>query len=180
MEEKTQETTEVKEAKTYTQEEVDAMLQAEGDRRVTQALKKKEKEMSEAAKLSAMDESEKAKYQLEQREKDLQERERVLALNENKLVAIQILADSNMPVKLADFVVAPDAETTKANIKAVTKIINDAVAEKVKSAVGYTPSGSGNGKGALTKEEVGKMSLREQQELYKSNPDLYRQLFVKS
>lgn len=179
MEEKTQEQA-VETAKTYTQEEVDALLQAEGDRRVTQALKKKEKEMSEAAKLSAMDESEKAKYQLEQREKDLQERERVLALNENKLAAIQILADKGMPVKLADFVVAPDADTTKANITAITKIINDAVAEKVKSAVGYNPLGSGNGKGALTKEEVGKMSLKEQQELYRSNPDLYKQLFVKN
>lgn len=170
-------TTEQTEVKTYTQEEVDALLQAEGDRRVTQALKKKEKEMSEAAKLSAMDESEKAKYQLEQKEKDLQERERILALNENKYVAVKILADANMPVQLADFVVAPDAETTKANIKAVTKIIQDAVAEAVKKQIGYTPGASGSAK-ALTKDDVMKMSLREQQELFQTRPELYKQIFT--
>lgn len=176
MEEEKKEQTEVK---TYTQEEVDALLQAEGDRRVTQALKKKEKEMSEAAKLSAMDESEKAKYQLEQKERDLQERERILALNENKYAAVKILAEKGLPVQLADFIVAPDADTTKANIKTVEKIMNDAVAEAVKKQIGYTPGTSGNSKAPLTKEDVMKMSLREQQDLYQRNPDLYNQIFSK-
>jgi hypothetical protein len=83
-----------------------------------------------------------------------------------------------MPVQLADFVVAPDAETTKANIKTVTKIIQDAVAEAVKKQIGYNPGASGGSK-ALTKDDVMKMSLREQQELFQNKPELYRQIFEK-
>jgi hypothetical protein len=102
-----------------------------------------------------------------------------LALNENKYAAVKILAEKGLPVQLADFIVAPDADTTKANIKTVEKIMNDAVAEAVKKQIGYTPGTSGNSKAPLTKEDVMKMSLREQQELYQRNPELYNQIFSK-
>ena len=61
------------EPKTYTQEEVDVLLQKEGDRRVTEALKtaerKNQEKVKEAQKLAQMNEQEKYQYELEQREK---------------------------------------------------------------------------------------------------------------
>ena len=62
-------------AKTYTQEEVDELLQKETDRRVTAALKKQETKLNEAAKLAAMNEQEKWEYQLKQREQAIAEKE---------------------------------------------------------------------------------------------------------
>jgi hypothetical protein len=92
-----------KETKTYTQEEVEALLQAEGDRRVSQALKKKEQELSEAAKLQAMNEKEKQAYEIEKMKKDLEEREKLVALNENKFVAMQVLSDKKLPTRFSGF-----------------------------------------------------------------------------
>ena len=60
------------ETKTYTQEEVDALLQREGDKRVTEALKTAERKnankIREAQKLAQMDSQQKYEYELEQRE----------------------------------------------------------------------------------------------------------------
>ena len=76
------------EPKTYTQEELDALLQRETDRRVTEALKKankkNEEKVKEAQRLAQMNEEEKFRYQLEQREKAIEEKEKALALAENK------------------------------------------------------------------------------------------------
>ena len=59
--------------KTYTQEEVDALLQREADRRVTAALKKQESKTREAEKLAKMNDEQKFQYELEQREKAIAE-----------------------------------------------------------------------------------------------------------
>ena len=74
--------------KTYTQAEVDALLQAEADRRVSAALKKQERKnaerVKEAEKLAQMNEQEKFEYQLQQREAAILEKEKELALMEKK------------------------------------------------------------------------------------------------
>ena len=109
------------ETKTYTQEEVDKMLQSEVDRRITSALKKQAKnneaKIKEAQKLAQMNESEKFQYELEQREKAIAEKEKALALAENKNEAGKILADKGLSLSLVDFVVAEDAETMNSNIR---------------------------------------------------------------
>ena len=70
------------ETKTYTQEEVDALLQQEGDRRVSQALKKQEEKnkekLKEAEKLARMNEQEKYEYELQQREAAMIQKEKEL------------------------------------------------------------------------------------------------------
>jgi hypothetical protein len=108
-------------AKTYTQEELDAAIQREADRRVSQALQRQEKKnaekVREAEKLARMNEQEKFQYELEQREKAIIEKERALSLAENKNEAGKILAEKGLSLSLVDFVVAEDAETMKSNIK---------------------------------------------------------------
>ena len=89
--------TETTENRTYTQEEVEALLQKEGDRRVSAALAKQEKKnaekLREAQKLAQMNEQQKYEYELSLREQAIVEKERQLALAENKATASKILAE---------------------------------------------------------------------------------------
>ena len=163
--------------KTYTQEEVDALLQKEGDRRVTEALKKAERKQmdkaKEAERLARMNATEKYEYELEQREKAIAEKERALTLAENKNEASKILAEKDIDLGLVDFVVAEDADTMNENIKKLDKAIKASVAKRL---AGKSPMKAPEPSEGLTKEAFRKMSIAEQAALANSDPELYRKL----
>jgi hypothetical protein len=167
--------------KTYTQEEVDALLQKEGDKRVTEALKKQERKnadkVREAEKLAQMNEQQKYEYQLEQREKAILEKERALAMAENKNEASKILAEKGLSLALVDFVVAEDAETMNANISLLVKEFGKSVKAEVEKRLGSSsPKKNLPPDEALTKESFNKMNVVQQQALARQNPDLYKSL----
>lgn len=170
------------ETKTYTQEEVDKMLQSEVDRRITSALKKQAKnneaKIKEAQKLAQMNESEKFQYELEQREKAIAEKEKALALAENKNIASQILADKGLSLSLVDFVIAEDAETMNSNIRLLDKAFKDSVKREVEKRLGSSaPKKNLPPDETITKEKAKKMTIIERQNLLTNNPILYNQLF---
>ena len=170
------------ETKTYTQEEVDKMLQSEVDRRITSALKKQAKsneaKIKEAQKLAQMNESEKYQYELEQREKAIAEKEKALALAENKNEASKILADKGLSLSLVDFVIAEDAETMNSNIRLLEKAFKDSVKREVEKRLGSSaPKKNLPPDQTITKEQAKKMGIRERQQLLMNNPELYNQLF---
>lgn len=170
------------ETKTYTQEEVDALLQREGDKRVTEALRKAERKnaerVKEAQKLAQMNESEKYQYELEQREKAIEEKEKALALAENKNTASQILADKGLSLSLVDFVVAEDAETMNDRIKVLDKAFKESVKREVEKRLGSSaPKKNLPPDETITKEQAKKMTIIQRQNLLNSNPDLYKTLF---
>lgn len=170
------------EPKTYTQEEVDKMLQSEVDRRITSALKKQAKsneaKIKEAQKLAQMNESEKFQYELEQREKAIEEKEKALALAENKNEASKILADKGLSLDLVDFVIAEDAETMNSNIRLLEKAFKDSVKREVEKRLGSSaPKKNLPPDETITKEQAKKMGIRERQQLLMNNPELYNQLF---
>ena len=170
------------ETKTYTQEEVDALLQREGDKRVTEALKKAERKnaerVKEAQKLAQMNESEKYQYELEQREKAIEEKEKALALAENRNEASKILADKGLSLSLVDFVVAEDAETMNDRIKVLDKAFKESVKREVEKRLGSSaPKKNLPPDETITKEQAKKMGIRERQNLLNENPELYAQLF---
>lgn len=170
------------ETKTYTQEEVDKMLQSEVDRRITSALKKQAKnneaKIKEAQKLAQMNESEKFQYELEQREKAIEEKEKALALAENKNEASKILADKGLSLSLVDFVIAEDAETMNSNIRLLEKAFKDSVKREVEKRLGSSaPRKNLPIEDTITKDKAMKMGIRERQNLLNENPELYNQLF---
>ena len=170
------------ETKTYTQEEVDKMLQSEVDRRITSALKKQAKsneaKIKEAQKLAQMNESEKYEYELEQREKAIEEKEKALALAENKNEASRILADKGLSLSLVDFVVAEDAETMNDRIKTLDKAFKESVKREVEKRLGSSaPKKNLPPDETITKEQAKKMTIIQRQNLLNSNPDLYKTLF---
>lgn len=168
-------------AKTYTEEEVKALLQQEGDRRVTDALKKAERKneakVKEAEKLAKMNEEQRYNYELEQREKAIAEKEAQLALAENKAEASKVLASKGISPELVSLVVAADADTMLENINLLEEAFKTSVKNEVEKRLATsTPKKNLPLDNAMTKEGFKKLSLSQQAELYKNNPNLYHSL----
>lgn len=164
----------------FTQEELDALIQSKADQRVQQALKTVERKNAEkikqAEKLAKMNESEKFQFELEQREKAIAEKEHALAIAENKNEASKILADKGLSVALVDFVVAEDAETMNANIKLLEDEFKKSVKLEVERRLATnTPKKNLPLNQELTAETFKQMTLTQQMEVYKNNPELYKQ-----
>ena len=175
-------TTEESTPKTYTQEEVDKLLQQEGDRRVTEALKKAEKKnqdkVKEAQRLAQMNEQEKYEYQLQQREEAIKAKEKELSLAENKNEASKILSEKGISLSLVDFVVADDADTMKANIDLLDKAFKASVkAEVERRLAGNTPKGNGSRQAELTEKEIKKMSIAELNKLAEEQPEVFKKFY---
>ena len=170
----------VKEPLTLTHEQLAALLQKEGDKRVSSAQSKWEKDtkkrISEADKLSKMDEEARRAYDFEQREKALEKRERELTVESNRATCVSIMSSKGLPLDLVDFVVSDDAEAMNESIKLIERVINDAVSKQVLAKIGNDAPGSGASRGIVDKASFGKMSLREQMDLFQRDPDLYNTL----
>lgn len=175
------ETGEVAVEKTYTESEVQALLQREGDRRVSSALKKQQKEFerqtAEADKLRDMDESQRKEYEYTQRLQELENKEREFAIAQNKLEATKVMANRELPIEFVDYIVAEDAETMMENITTFERLfksaVADAVAKKIASPAPKTGSAKQTG---MTKEEFRKLSVAQQTEIFRTNPELYKQM----
>lgn len=175
------ETGEASVEKTYTESEVQALLQREGDRRVSSALKKQQKEFenkqAEAEKLRAMDENQRREYEYTQKLQELENKEREFAIAQNKLEATKVMANRDLPIEFVDYIVAEDAETMMNNITvfetAFKSAVADAVAKKIASPA---PKGGSVKQTGITKEEFRKMNIAQQTEIYRTNPELYKQL----
>ena len=175
------ETGEVLVEKTYTESEVQELLQREGDRRVSRALyrqqKEFEKQIAEADKLRDMDESQRKEYEYTQRLQELENKEREFAIAQNKLEATKVMANRELPIEFVDYIVAEDAETMMENITTFERLfkgaVADAVAKKIASPAPKTGSAKQTG---MTKDEFRKLSVAQQSEIYRTNPELYKQM----
>ena len=165
------------EPKTYSQEEVDRLLQAETDRRVSQALKKQEQKnaekVREAQKLSQMSAEQKYEYELQQREAAIAEKERQLMLAENKNAASRVLADKGLDLGLVDLVLAEDAETMNANINLLDKAFKKSVkAEVEKRLATKSPQSTLDTNKTYTKADLANLTYSQITELLQQQPDL--------
>ena len=163
----------------YTQEELDALIQRESDRRVSQALKtaqkKNEQKVKEAEKLAKMSEQQRYEYELSQREQAIAEKEHQLALAENKAEASSILAEKGISPKLVDFVVADDAEVMMTNISLLEAEFKASVKAEVEKRL-QTSTPKKNLPLEMTKEAFAKLSIVERTQLLHNNPELYNKL----
>lgn len=165
---------------TLTQEELNALLQKEGDKRVSSAQSKwerqTEKRVSEADRLAKMDEESRREYEFEQREKALAEREQELILESNRAQCSTILASKGLPGELVNFVVDEDADKMNDNIKLIDRLIKDSVSKQVLDKIGGEAPRAGSSGGPVNKESFSKMSLNEQMDIYQRDPELYKKL----
>lgn len=147
--------------------------QAEFDRRVAKATEtaiKKAREqweletndkLSEAEKLARMTKEQKAEYKAQQMEKELNRLKAEKARNELAATARKMLADEKItvPDTLLTYIVAEDAEKTKAAVEDFVKLFNDAVGEELKkSARQETPREGSRTAGESEKMDIAKMA----------------------
>ena len=187
------ETTEVEtEAKTFSQEEVDKLLQQESDRRVSKALEtskakweeeyksKLETEKSEAERLATMTQEERFKAEIEQQRKEIEDERKQIVRERLEHQAIKELASSSLPVNFSNYVMADTADEVSTNIKSFQKEWSAALEKAVEERLaGSTPKSSNKQNGTITKEQFSKMDYHARAKLMNDDPEMVKQLLAK-
>ena len=171
--------TQTEETKTYTQEEVLALLQSETDKRVSQALKTQQKKYEKQLSLSKLDGDERAKAEKDNRIAELEEQLKEFTIERNKSELKSVLSTRGLSAEFADILnIGDDIEAAQANIDKLDKLFKAAVkAEVEKRLAGNTPKGNGGSTAEITKETAKKMSMAELDKLARENPELFAKLF---
>jgi NADH:ubiquinone oxidoreductase subunit C len=169
------------ENRTFTLDEVNALLQSETDKRVTAALKTQQKKYEKQLSLSKLDGDERAKAEKDARIAELEEmlRDRDIANNKSELKSV--LASRGLSAEFADIInITDDIEESQAKIDTLDKLFKAAVkaeVEKRLAATGGAPKGNGVAASeTMTKEQFNKLPLSAQAEIYKTQPELYKKL----
>ena len=157
--------------KTFTQEEVDKIVNKRLARERKDIEAKIEAERAEAERLAKMSEAEKQQALFKKQVAEFEATKR--AFEQEKLLneTSKQLASKNLPIEFAEMLKAQDAESTfeaKFN-EAVERLVN----ERLK---GKTPKAQTGAVEGVTKEAFNKMSYKERLELYNSDPELYNKL----
>ena len=172
--------TENQETKTFTYEEVMALIQSESDKRTNQALAKQKKQYEKQLSLSKLDGDEREKAERESRIAELEQMIAEMNVERNKSELKSVLSSRGLSAEFCDILnITDDIEASQANIDKLDKLFKAAVrAEVEKRLAGNAPKGNGaSSVETITKEEAKKMSMAERQNLYSSNPELYKKLF---
>ena len=167
------------EIKTYTQEEVLALLQSETDKRVNQALKTQQKKYEKQLSLSKLDGDERAKAEKDNRIAELEEQLAQFQVERNRSELKSVLSSRGLSAEFADIIsITDDIEASQTNIDKLDKLFKAAVkAEVEKRLAGAAPKGNGSSTTEISKDTAKKMSMAELNELAKTNPDLFKKLF---
>lgn len=176
----TNENTNTEEVKTYTQEEVLALLQSETDKRVTAALKTQQKKYEKQLSLSKLDGDERAKAEKDNRIAELEEQLAQFQIERNRSELKSVLSSRGLSAEFADIIaINDDIEASQSNIDRLDKLFKAAVkAEVERRLAGNTPKGNGSTTPAeITKEAALKMSMAELDKLSKENPEVFNKLF---
>ena len=166
---------------TFTREEVEALIQKESDKRVSQALataeRKNQAKLREAQKLAQMNESERYEFELQKREQAIAEKEHQLLLAENRAEASKILAEKGLSQSFLDFVISETADEMNEKISTIDRAFKNSVKLEVEKRLGSsTPKSSTTPVGNITKEQFSKLTLSQLQELKNNDRELYNQL----
>ena len=165
--------------KTYTQEEVMTLLQSEADKRVTQALKKQQKDYEKKLSLSGLDEQQRKQAEKDMEIQELREKLREFNVMQTKTEITKVLSARGLDARFADLIeIGDDVEEAQARIDSLDRLFKTAVKAEIEKRIGSnTPKTSTTGlDGNITKEQFAKMSLAEQKALYTNNKELYEQL----
>lgn len=156
-----------------TEKELQSMI----DKRVSQALATQKQKLDEANRLANMTAEERREAEYQEKIKALEAREAELSKKELMAELTKQLSEKNLPIESADFLLGKDADATNQNLKSFEKMFNKAVSAQVAQQLGgNAPQASTNETGAITKEQFSKMTLAQQSQLYRDNPELYNSL----
>lgn len=137
-------------SRTFTQEEVDAMLAARVKREAAKYDELTKKAVADALadqeRKSKLTEEQRANEELAAKTNALEEREHAIILRENKAEASVQLSKIGLDPELASLIVDVDMDKTKENIKVLEKAFNASVDATIKKRLaGKTPTDFGDG-----------------------------------
>lgn len=151
-------TTSEESGKTFTQQELDDIVEARVARAVKKAQKdaeeKIQKAQSEGERLAKMTKDERAKEEEAKRLSALEEREKALATKELQIEARNLLSEEGLPADFLDVVMADTADQVKENITNVRKLFDAAVEKRVNERLTQKTPRTGTGAVSMTKAEI--------------------------
>ena len=148
--------------KTFTQDELDHIVQE----RVKRAVAKAQKDAEDKIK-QAQSEGE--------RLADLEAREKAIAVKELRIETQSLLSDEGLPIEFLDVVMADTAESVKENIASIRKVFDEAVEKRVNERLTQDKPRRGSTAGAMTKAEIMAVKdVNERQKLIAENLELFR------
>ena len=163
------ETVEVKEEKTFTQADLDKIL----NKKFAQWQKKTEEEKKEAERKAKLTEAEK----LAEERKEFEAMRKQFEYEKRVNSTSKVLASNNLPIEFADFLIAENDEATTQRVDLFKNAFNEALEKAVNERLrGRTPKASTSKALEITKEEFRKMSLAKQAELKLTKQNLYKEL----
>lgn len=164
--------------KTYSFEEVQALLQSETDKRVSQALRTQEKKFKKELGLAKLDDEAREKAIKDERIAELEQLVSEMNVERNRSELKSVLSSRGLSAEFADILlITDDIESSQENIDKLDKLFKAAVRTEVeKRLAGNAPKGNGGSPAEITKDSFRSMSLFEQNQLAKNNRELYNKL----
>lgn len=164
--------------KTYTEEELLALIQSESDKRVSQALATQQKKFEKQLSLSKLDDEARAKAEKDERIAELEQQLAQFQVEKNRSELKSVLSSRGLSAEFADILaISDDIKASQANIDKLDKLFKAAVQAEVERRIaGNTPKGGNGSSNPMTKAELLKLPINKIQELVNSNPDFYNNL----
>ena len=163
-----------KEEKTFTQEEVNKMI----EKRLAREKAKAEQERLEAEELAKLSEAERQKKLFEKQVAEFEAERAEWQASRLKEETRNQLRERNILSDFDEFVIGSDAEATLDKLNRFETLLNRAVELAVNERLkGKAPKTSASGSsGEMTKEQFRKLNIVEKQALLASNPTLFTEL----
>lgn len=175
----TSETAETTE-KTFTQEEVNTLIEKRLAKQEKSFNKRIQEKLDEAEKLRQMNADQKAEYEAKKQADYIAELEAKINRSGLEKEASKMLSENGLVAddKILGFVVKDTAEATQEAVDSFSTLVNDLADKKVSEMLkGKTPKKVEQTTSAgITKEQFDRMGYKSRNELLKSDPELYAQL----
>lgn len=167
-------TEELEAPKTYTQEEVMALLQSEADKRVQQALKKQQKKYEKQLSLSGLDEQQRAQAEKDMRIAELEEKLKEFNVMQTKNEITKVLSARGLNPQFADLInIGEDIEEAQQRIDLLDKLFKAQVKAEVEKRINSTnPKTSTVAlQQGMTKEKLAMLPAEQQYAYLMEHPD---------
>lgn len=166
--------------KTFTQSQLDEIIQKEKAKAKRSAEKEYQAKMDEAEKLRKMNEVQKAEYEQEKQRAYIAELEAKINRSGLEREASKMLSEGGIVAdeKILGIVVKDTAERTQEAVESFVALVNELADKKVGEKLkGKTPKKmEDTTAGEITKEQFNRMGYRSRNELLQNNPELYHKL----
>ena len=166
--------------KTFTQSQLDEIIQKEKAKAKRSAEKEYQAKMDEAEKLRKMNEVQKAEYEQEKQRAYIAELEAKINRSGLEREASKMLSEGGIAVddKILGLVVKDTAESTQEAVEGFVALVNELADKKVGEKLkGKTPKKmEDTSAGEITKEQFNRMGYQSRNELLQNNPELYHKL----